>query len=261
MTLMKNACLNIPRAIDVKIWNPRLWKAYLGRSYKIIYIYYLWTNHNNRNIIISPKGLYIFQSASPFAVSLWHTFQSGWRLWGSRTTRTREAWARLRPPSRISLCKQICAAIFLCSDFGRGKASLSKLPWRTSLGYWLLEMRASISCGNRIHPTQRNSTQTQTQFITHTHSHCNKDTHLTGRLEEIGIAERRTQTEDVVALGMLRYRLHNCTIHDNQVLGRRLHTPALPGIARIEEQRGALQAHPVALPAPLSCQLDLVLLA
>jgi len=101
-------------------------------------------------------------------------------------------------------------------------------------------------------PTQRQPNPTQ---------RCNKDTHLTGRLEEIGIAERRAQTEDVVALGMLGYRLHNCTIHDNQVLGRRLHTPALPGVARIEEQRGALQAHPVALPAPLSGQLDLVLLA
>jgi len=129
-------------------------------------------------------------------------------------------------------------------------------------------MRASISWGTFfifffcIHPTQLKSSQTKDKpSQPKPTQRCNKDTHLTGRLEEIGIAERRAQTEDVVALGMLGYRLHNCTIHDNQVLGRRLHTPALPGVARIEEQRGALQAHPVALPAPLSGQLDLVLLA
>lgn len=44
------------------------------------------------------------------------------------------------------------------------------------------------------------------------------------------------------------------------MLGRRLNAATLARIARIEQQRGALQAHPVALPATLASQLDLMLL-
>lgn len=44
------------------------------------------------------------------------------------------------------------------------------------------------------------------------------------------------------------------------MLWRCLNGSALPRVARVEEESGALQAHPVALPAALVCQLDLVLL-
>lgn len=60
---------------------------------------------------------------------------------------------------------------------------------------------------------------------------------------------------------MLGYRLHDGAVDDDQVLGGRLGGPALLRLARVEEQGRALQADPVALPAALARQLDLVLLA
>lgn len=86
-------------------------------------------------------------------------------------------------------------------------------------------------------------------------------TYLTRCLEQIRIAECGAQTENIVASRMLRYGLHNSTVHDNQMLGRRVDGPALARVARIEQQCGALQAHPIALPAACLGQLDLVFLA
>ena len=59
---------------------------------------------------------------------------------------------------------------------------------------------------------------------------------------------------------MLRDGLHDGSVHDDEVLGGGLDGAAFARVARVEEQRGALEAHPVALPAPLARQLDLVLL-
>lgn len=167
----------------------------------------------------------------------------------------------LNPPARISLH-------ILVQTNLRCHLSMRRLRTRQGQAFtaslkdfpWILTARneGEHSPGPRHHSHSENTPSLHYQD---TRTRSNKDTHLTGRLEEIGIAERRAQTEDVVALGMLGYRLHNCTVHDNQVLGRRLHAPALAGVAGIEEQRGALKAHPVALPAPLPGQLDLVLLA
>lgn len=80
-------------------------------------------------------------------------------------------------------------------------------------------------------------------------------------LEQIGIPERGAETKYVIPLGMLGNRLHNRSIDDNQVFRCRLHGSALLGIAGVEKKRGALQADPVALPASLPSQLDLMLLA
>ena len=80
-------------------------------------------------------------------------------------------------------------------------------------------------------------------------------------MKEIGIAEGGTEAEYVVALRMLRYRLHDRPVDDDEVLRRRLDGPRLLRLARVEEQRRTLQADPVALPAALARQLDLVLLA
>ena len=76
-------------------------------------------------------------------------------------------------------------------------------------------------------------------------------------LEQICVPEGRRQTEDVVPLGVLRDRLHDCAVDDDQVLRSGLHGAALAGVARVEQERGALQADPVALPAALASQLDL----
>lgn len=84
---------------------------------------------------------------------------------------------------------------------------------------------------------------------------------LAGRLEEVRIAERRAQTEDVVPLRVLRDRLHDGTVNDDQMLRSSLDRAALTRIARIEQQGGTFQTDPVALPATLAGQLDLVLLA
>ena len=84
---------------------------------------------------------------------------------------------------------------------------------------------------------------------------------LAGRLEQVRVAEGRAEAEDVVPLRMLRYRLHDRTVDDDQMLRGGLDRAALARIARIEQQGRTLQAHPVALPAALAGQLDLVLLA
>ena len=51
--------------------------------------------------------------------------------------------------------------------------------------------------------------------------------------------------------------LHDCSVDDDEVLRRRLDGASLPRVARVEEERGALQAHPVTLPPALPGQLDL----
>ena len=56
---------------------------------------------------------------------------------------------------------------------------------------------------------------------------------------------------------MFRNGLHDGSVHDDQVLGGGLDGPALLRVARVEEQRRALQADPVALPAPLASELNL----
>ena len=56
---------------------------------------------------------------------------------------------------------------------------------------------------------------------------------------------------------MFGYRLHDGPVHDDEVLGGGLHRPALPGVARVEQEGRALQAHPVPLPAALAGQLNL----
>lgn len=48
---------------------------------------------------------------------------------------------------------------------------------------------------------------------------------------------------------MFRDGLHNGAIDDDEMFGRGLDGAALARVARVEEQRRALQAHPVALPA------------
>ena len=56
---------------------------------------------------------------------------------------------------------------------------------------------------------------------------------------------------------MLGDGLHDGPVDDDEVLGRGFDGAALARVARIEQQGGALQAHPVALPAALAGQLDL----
>jgi hypothetical protein len=83
----------------------------------------------------------------------------------------------------------------------------------------------------------------------------------TSHLEEIGVPEGGREAENVVSLGVLGDGLHDGAVDDDEVLGRRLHRASFARVARVEEQRGALEAHPVTLPAALPRQLDLVLLA
>lgn len=59
---------------------------------------------------------------------------------------------------------------------------------------------------------------------------------------------------------MLGDGLHDGAVHDDEMLGRRLHGAALARVARVEQERRALQTYPVALPAALPRQLNLVLL-
>lgn len=80
-------------------------------------------------------------------------------------------------------------------------------------------------------------------------------------MKQIGVPESGAQTEDVVAFRVLGNRLHNGAINNDQMFGGGLHRPALTRVTRIKQQSGALQAHPIALPAPFAGQLDLVLLA
>ena len=54
--------------------------------------------------------------------------------------------------------------------------------------------------------------------------------------------------------------LHDGPVDDDEVLGRGLDGAALPRVARVEEERGALQAHPVPLPTALPGQLHLKLM-
>lgn len=89
----------------------------------------------------------------------------------------------------------------------------------------------------------------------------NKEQKETSHLEEIGVPEGGGEAENVVSLGVLGDGLHDGAVDDDEVLGRRLDGASLARVARVEEQRGALEAHPVALPAALPRQLDLVLLA
>ena len=78
-------------------------------------------------------------------------------------------------------------------------------------------------------------------------------------LKEVGVAEGGAQAEDEVALRVLRNGLHDGAVDDDEVFGRRLHVAPVAGVARVEEQRGALEADPVAAPAALPRQLHLVL--
>ena len=80
-------------------------------------------------------------------------------------------------------------------------------------------------------------------------------------LEKVRVAERGAQAEDEVALRMLRDGLHDGAVHDDQVFRCRFDVPALARVARVKQERGALQAHPVAAPAALPRQFYLVLLA
>ena len=79
-------------------------------------------------------------------------------------------------------------------------------------------------------------------------------------LEEVGVPEGCTEAENVISLWMFRDGLHDGTVHDNEMLGSRLHGAAFPGIARVKKESGALQTDPVALPASLPRQLNLMLL-
>ena len=84
---------------------------------------------------------------------------------------------------------------------------------------------------------------------------------FSSNLEEVGVAEGGAETEDEVALRMLGYGLHDGAIDDDEVFGRRFDVAAVARVARVEEERGALEADPVAAPAALPRQLHLVLLA
>ena len=80
-------------------------------------------------------------------------------------------------------------------------------------------------------------------------------------LEEIGVAERRAETKDKVSLRMLRNWLHDGTVDDDEMFGRGLDVASLARVARVEEQRRPLEAHPVAAPSAFPGQLHLVFLA
>lgn len=84
---------------------------------------------------------------------------------------------------------------------------------------------------------------------------------LSSDLEEVGVTESRAQAEDEVALRVLRDGLHDGAVDDDEVLGCRLHVATIARVARVEEERSALEADPVAAPAALPRQLHLVLLA
>lgn len=84
---------------------------------------------------------------------------------------------------------------------------------------------------------------------------------LVAYLEEVGVAESGAQAEYEIPLGMLGDRLHNGAIDDDQMLGRCLNMAPFPRVARVEEQGGSFQADPVATPASLRSQLDLMFLA
>lgn len=58
---------------------------------------------------------------------------------------------------------------------------------------------------------------------------------------------------------MLGDGLHDGAVDDDEMLGSSLDAAPLAGVARVEEQCGPLQAHPVALPTALPRQLDLML--
>ena len=71
-------------------------------------------------------------------------------------------------------------------------------------------------------------------------------------LKEVGVAEGGAEAEDEVALGVFGNGLHDGAVDDDEVLGRRLDVAAVEArVARVEEQRRALQADPVAAPAAL----------
>lgn len=59
---------------------------------------------------------------------------------------------------------------------------------------------------------------------------------------------------------MFRYWLHDRSIDDYQMFGRRFHRSAFPRITRIEEQGSSFQAHPVTFPSSLSGQFNLMFL-
>jgi hypothetical protein len=80
-------------------------------------------------------------------------------------------------------------------------------------------------------------------------------------LKQVSITERSAKAKYVIALGMFGNRLHNGAIDDDQMLGRRFNRPTLARIARVEQKSCALQAYPVAFPAALSSQFDLMLFA
>ena len=84
--------------------------------------------------------------------------------------------------------------------------------------------------------------------------------HRSPDLEQVGISEGSTQAEDVLSFGMFWNRLHDGAVHDDEVFWRLLYAAPLARLARVEQQCGALQAHPVALPAAFSGQLHLVFL-
>lgn len=77
-------------------------------------------------------------------------------------------------------------------------------------------------------------------------------------LEQICVPERRGQAEDEVPFGVLGDGLHDGAVHDDEVLGGGVDGASVPVVARVEEQRRPLQAHPVPLPAPFPRQLHLL---
>lgn len=85
--------------------------------------------------------------------------------------------------------------------------------------------------------------------------------YLTWSLEEVGVTEGRAETKDVIPFGVFWYGLHDGTVDNDEVLGRSFNWTSFSRVAGVEQERGALQANPVALPATLSGELNLVLFA
>ena len=117
--------------------------------------------------------------------------------------------------------------------------------------------------------------------------------HLTGSLEQVGVAECCRETEDEVAFWMLRDWLEDGSVHDDQMFRSRLHWSALfeeninyssfrentgkflflllreiktdityfSGVAGIKQESCSLQTNPVTFPSSLSRQLHLMFLS
>jgi hypothetical protein len=80
-------------------------------------------------------------------------------------------------------------------------------------------------------------------------------------LEEVGVPKGGGEAENVVSLGVLGDGLHDGAVDDDEVLGRRLYGAPFARVAGVKEQGGALETHPVTLPATLPGQFYLMFLA